>query len=109
MTCVASAQTFYDQGTNLAAILGPVLGGFFLVVVAMIIALLYWRKLIADLATYKQNWNKRRSDNQDYVSAFTNLVTHSLTCYVAVWQALQDASLSCYICCLPNVTDSVAA
>lgn len=57
MTCVPSDVR---APVNLAAVVGPCIGGL-VILVALIIALLYWRKMIVEVAIYKQNWNKRRS------------------------------------------------
>ena len=59
MTCVAS-KVDPQNGAPLAAILPPSIIGFLGLVFLVIFGLLYWRKMIADVATYKQNWHKRR-------------------------------------------------
>ena len=61
MTCVDTTLEGAAPQFNLAVVLGPVLAFGVLVIIGLVIALLYWRKLIADVATYKQTWNKRRS------------------------------------------------
>lgn len=61
MTCVDTTQDFENNPLNLVPILGPVLAFGVLLLIGLVVALLYWRKLIADVANYKQTWTKRRS------------------------------------------------
>ena len=49
MTCVDTTLEGGGPQFNLAAVLGPVLAFGVLVIIGLVIALLYWRKLIADL------------------------------------------------------------
>ena len=44
----------------LASFLVPAVVGGLLLVLAVPLAFIYWRRLAGDLATYKQIWHKRR-------------------------------------------------
>ncbi len=58
MTCVANTVT--DITVPLAVYLAPSIIGFLLLVVALPLSFLYWRRLATDVANYKQMWHKRR-------------------------------------------------
>ena len=61
LTCVFTAS---QPGLPLAVYLAPSLIGALLLCIAIPLAFVYWRRLAADLASYKQMWHKRRSANE---------------------------------------------
>ena len=58
MTCTSS-QIRPDH-VPLASFLVPAVVGGLLLVLAVPLGFIYWRRLAGDLATYKQIWHKRR-------------------------------------------------
>ena len=70
MTCVYTTMPYYSSGVPLAAYLAPSLIGAFLLIIFLPLAFLYWRRVIDDVANYKQIWHKRR-----YLPATINLAT----------------------------------